>query len=225
MATLRQRLRMQASDGTYNTVHLETTADHVLMPDGSKLSDRLNNLKDTIDTLAMSSGLTHALGDVFTWANYTWRTVHVTNEYEYAILHTGIEKVQFGFSNVYVNSTIANKCEEFLATISATDQELLADITVCDVTCKVFIPTYDQVSGGFTWLAEKENRASILFPDLTESFTRMGNAHWWTCTPIGDGVYYVSSDGTIGNNTSTASNVRFRPCIAFLRGEATVWRC
>lgn len=225
MATLRQRLRMQAEDGTYNTVHLETAADHVLMPDGTKLSDKLLSMKTTIDGLSVSSGMSHSLGDVFTWAGHTWRTVHLTGDLEYAILHTGTEKVQFGFSNVYAGSTIANKCEEFLATFSEDEQSLLAPITVNGVTCKVFIPSKEQLDGIFAWFINASRLAYTVFPDLTQTFEKMSNGYWWTSTPSNDSVYYVNGDGLIRENNPAATNVRFRPCIAFKRLEvAAAWQ-
>lgn len=39
MATIKERVYRKNASGTYDTIHYETSADLVLMPDGTKLSD------------------------------------------------------------------------------------------------------------------------------------------------------------------------------------------
>lgn len=43
MATLKQRLHKKNSSGSYDTVHLETSASLVLLSDGTTVEDALNN--------------------------------------------------------------------------------------------------------------------------------------------------------------------------------------
>lgn len=184
------------------------------MPDGTKLSDRLITLRETMDAINITTGAAHALGDVFVWAGYTWRTVHNTDECEYAALyHTSGSATIFSFDNVYAGSTVASKCDDFLATISQEDQTKLMDITVNGVTSKVFIPSYDQVTGGFAWFAEAAHRC------VRASLYNFDRKVWWTSTPIDDGRVWVvdGSDGSVYGGSVTNSNYVIRPCIAVKR--------
>lgn len=57
MATLKQRLHRKNASGTYDVVHLETSADLVLMTDGkTKLSDKLSTMDTTIAGKLASTG-------------------------------------------------------------------------------------------------------------------------------------------------------------------------
>lgn len=56
MAILKQRLHRRNDDGTYDTIHLETSVDVVIMTDGTtKLSDKLSAMDTTIAGKASSS--------------------------------------------------------------------------------------------------------------------------------------------------------------------------
>ena len=63
MATLKQRLHKKNSSGTYDVVHLETTASLVLMDSGTTVEAKIASMDTTIAGKAASSH-THAAGDI-----------------------------------------------------------------------------------------------------------------------------------------------------------------
>lgn len=57
MATLKQRLHKKNAFGQYDTIHLETSADLVLMTDGkTKLSDKITSIETNLNSVGFPSG-------------------------------------------------------------------------------------------------------------------------------------------------------------------------
>ena len=145
------------------------------------------------------------LGNYVDMGGYTWLVCHVdegANEF-YLILNTITEKTQFGNNTNYAGSTIAAKCASFLATLPGPVQTLLKMTSVEGVTAKIFIPTYDQVKGGFSWFNSINRRIA---------YNESGAAQqWWTSTEnSSSGVWYVDTTGNLGYYGPAAS-VGFRP--------------
>lgn len=55
MAVIKQRLNYKTGDGTYRTVHLETSSDVVMRPDGTSIETALVSMNATIDGKANAS--------------------------------------------------------------------------------------------------------------------------------------------------------------------------
>ena len=114
-----------------------------------------------------------------------------------------VETTEFGRNNVYRGSTIANKCASYLNNFSASAQSFMQNVTVNGVTAKVFVPSYEQVYGGFSYYNNNANRICQL---------NGVNSYWWTSSPIGG---YISSVNTAGmlDGDAPDRNLGFRPHI------------
>lgn len=55
MAVIKQRLNYKTEDGTYRTVHLETSSDVVMRPDGTSVETAITSMTATIDGKANGS--------------------------------------------------------------------------------------------------------------------------------------------------------------------------
>lgn len=223
MAVLKQRMNRKNAAGEYDTVHMETSADIVLMPDGTtKLSDKINALEAKIDTRNdnLFAGGFVPNGILVPFAGHQWLVCHSDQNYVYMILNTPSGLVTFGTNNKYAGSTLAGMCTSFLNDINSADQAKLAAITVNGVTSKVFIPSKEHFEGVFTYFDCNEHRKTLV-----------GNAggatadQYWTSTPYDNSstVYIITRDGQVSTNASTSSVVKpsdkwgFRPCIAYKR--------
>lgn len=146
-----------------------------------------------------------AVGNLVTFDDKSWRVVHNEGTKWYLALSTISENTQFGSNNVYKGSTLANKCASYLNNFSANAQSFMQNVTVENVTNKVFVPTRAQVNGGFSWYNSNANRICQL---------NSTNSTWWTSSPNGGGaVYGVNSDGAIYNGGGPSNSHGFRPHI------------
>ena len=156
-----------------------------------------------------------AVGNLVTFDNKSWRVVHQEGSHWYLALSNIVENTQFGSNNVYRGSTLAGKCVSWQsANLSATALEYYNNVTVENVTNKVFIPTYAQVNGGFSYYNSNANRICQL---------NGTNSAWWTSSPGSKFVYVVNADGTI-NDYYPGPSYGFRPHICIdtsLSGSAT----
>ena len=153
-----------------------------------------------------------AVGNLVTFDNKEWRVVHQEGTLWYLATSDIVDTVSFGSNNVYKDSTLANRCVSWMnENLSATALEYCNDVTVENVTNKVFIPTYTQVNGGFSYYNSNTNRICNL----------NGSAKvWWISSPgtkTSGTVYGVRTDGSIyeyGNGYGYLSDsYGFRPHI------------
>ena len=148
---------------------------------------------------------TLSVGNTVTFDNKTWRVVHNTGNQWYLALSTIVENTTFGSNNVYRGSTLAGKCVSWQsANLSATALEYCNDVTVENVTNKVFIPTYAQVNGGFSYYNSNANRICQL---------NGSNWWWWASSPDRSYVYVVRYDGAIYGGYKLNNSLGFRPHI------------
>ena len=151
---------------------------------------------------------TVAVGNIVTFDNKSWRVVHNVGSQWYLALAEMTETTIFGSNTTYKGSTIASKCVTWQSSnLSATALEYCNDVTVNNVTNKVFIPSYEQVNGGFSYYNSNTNRICNLNGSTN---------YWWTSSPYGSSdVYRVNGTGAIGSYSPGVSN-GFRPhvCIA-----------
>lgn len=261
MGIRRERLRRKTASGTYDTIHLETSADIVLMSDGSGLlEDELAKVKpiekggtgsstadealrslingcETLDKaeagdwffvldkdaqtvkkisleeLKKYSGgsggseepeepVTNpnwpdqsqlTLGNTITWADQQWIVSHVTSTEAYLTL-----------SGVSGNSTwtnLQNACMAFANRFTEAQKTCLKSVTAGNTSGKVFVATYEQMDGGFSYF---------------NSDSRRKTSDWyWTSTKNGSSnAYYVNTDGSLYNyGVSQSYSHGFRPSV------------
>lgn len=149
-----------------------------------------------------------AVGNLVTFDNKSWRVVHQEGTHWYLASEKIVSQTPFGSNNVYKGSTIAGVAATYESEqLSETAKEYCADVTVENVTAKVFIPNYEQVNGGFSYYNSKANRICQL---------NSTNSTWWTSSPDSSRVYLVNTDGAI-YNLDPGSSGGFRPhiCIKY----------
>lgn len=159
-----------------------------------------------------------AVGNTVTFDGKSFVVVHNEGTQWYLALSNIVENTQFGSNNIYRGSTLAGKCVSWQsANLSATALEYCDNVTVENVTGKVFIPTYDQVyNGRFSYYNSKANRICQL---------NGANSYWWTSSPGSGGrVCGVLIDGSIDSSYDPGTSIGFRPHICIdtsLSGSAT----
>lgn len=149
-----------------------------------------------------------AVGNLVTFDNKSWRVVHQEGTHWYLASEKIVSPTPFGSNNVYKGSTIAGVAATYESEqLSETAKEYCADVTVNNVTAKVFVPSYEQVNGGFSYYNSKANRICQL---------NSTNSAWWTSSPVSSSVYCVNNEGGITNNAPGVS-YGFRPhiCIKY----------
>lgn len=144
-----------------------------------------------------------AVGNLVTFDDKSWRVVHNEGTKWYLASSTISENTQFGSNTVYKVSTLANKCASYLNNFSASAQSFMQNVTVNGVTAKVFVPSYEQVNGGFSYYNSNANRICQL---------NGANSNWWTSSPSSSSVYVVGADGALYGSGPSRSN-GFRPHI------------
>ena len=149
-----------------------------------------------------------AVGNLVTFDNKSWRVVHQEGTHWYLASEKIVSQTPFGSSNAYKHSTIAGVAATYESEqLSETAKEYCLDVTVGNVTNKVFIPTYAQVNSGFSYYNSNANRICQL---------KSTNSKWWTSSPKSGAVYYVNTDGAILTDVPDPS-LGFRPhiCIKY----------
>ena len=156
-----------------------------------------------------------AVGNLVTFDNKSWRVVHQEGTHWYLANENIVSQTPFGSSNAYKGSTIASVAATYEnEQLSKTAKEYCADVTVNNVTAKVFVPSYEQVNGGFSYYNSSTNRICQL---------NGANSIWWTSSPNGSYVYRVHTDGAL-NYADPSNGLGFRPHICIdtsLSGSAT----
>lgn len=119
-----------------------------------------------------------------------------------------LSMTQFGSNNTYRGSTLANLTAQFEASMSPAALNRAVNTTVNGVTSKLFIPSYEQYNGGFSYFATQANRVCK---------DAGGTVQWyWTSSPgSSSNVWYVYADGSLSNDDGGVSYASgFRPCVA-----------
>ena len=259
MTIQRERLNRKNAGGSYDTIHLETQADLVLMA-----SDPSKNVEQVLgETVAIAKGGTGGttaaaglynlmasltemtaeelaeddllcvldvdansakkialsvigiggggtpeepvtnpnwpdksqltLGNNISWAGHDWIVSHVTSTAAYLTL-----------SGVSGNSTwtnLQNACMAFANKFTEAQKTCLKSVTAGNTSGKVFVATYEQMDGGFSYF---------------NSDSRRKTSDWyWTSTKNGSSnAYYVNTDGSLYNyGVSQSYSHGFRPSV------------
>lgn len=150
-----------------------------------------------------------AVGNLVTFDNKEWRVVHQEGTHWYLAAKDIYSLTSFSTGNLaYKNSTLANVASTYEnEQLSAIAKEYCLDVTVEDVTAKVFVPTYDQCNGGFEYYNSNVNRIC----------NYNSSAHgWWMSDRYGTsgGMRYVYASGEITGSATPTLGYGFRPHIA-----------
>lgn len=97
---------------------------------------------------------------------------------------------------LYNDSTVASMCNTYLTQFSDNAKKYMVDVTVEGVTNKVFVPTHDQVNGGFSWYNSNANRT-------VKRDTDKVNMSWWTSSSYNNSNLLYTIEG--GSSLSTGS--------------------
>ncbi|MCM1230101.1 MAG: hypothetical protein NC489_08210 [Ruminococcus flavefaciens] len=154
-----------------------------------------------------------AVGNTMSWAGKTWRVVHKLSGV--AILALEYFEKNIVWSNVsnyytqeYIGSNIYNECMTFANTLKL----FAADYIIPFGGLPCFIPSYDQVNGGFSYWATQANRIFKNSSGAAQTF--------WTCTVFCHSRYgygfagFVDADGALDNGGNVGYSLGFRPCVA-----------
>ena len=186
MANIKQRLRRY--NGTdYDTVHLET--------DGSVVEVELSG--GEVSILNTDSPV---LGDKTVYfrdyPDIKWQVQHIDGDYVYLALTGNVETSAFGSNTTYSGSTIASKCTTFLNNTIPNVAQYLEDVTVEDVTAKVFIPSKAMYESDWDYPKQSvhqrrtaiDNWSSVTYSIWTS--TAGGSSYVWKVE--GNGEFYSS---------------------------------
>lgn len=176
---------------------------------------RLHKGDEPSSNIPLSGDL--AVGNLVTFDDKSWRVVHNDGTKWYLASENIIENaVAFGSSPTYVGSTLAGKCTTYLSNMSELAQKYMTDVTVNNVTAKVFVPSYEQVTGAFTYYNSNSSRICAY---------NGSNLAWWTSSIDNSGyAYIIIATGATFSITYSSDNCGFRPHICIdtsLSGSAT----
>ena len=251
MGIRRERLRRKTASGSYDTIHLETSADIVLLSDGSGLlEDELVKVKpiekggtgastgsgamynlitgcnlldqaadddylivldaseQTCKKILVSDLVNYVgggsnpnwpdksqltLGNTINWAGQEWIVSHVTSTEVYLTLKHIDGYCTFSYLQ-YTTSTWSN--EHF------TDEQLqcLKRVVADTTNGKVFVATYDQMNGGFSYFNSNSRRS-------------VGSNYWTSSRGSTYNVWVVFLDGSLYRDNSEQNSFGFRPSV------------
>lgn len=187
-----------------NTLRYNNTIPGNIYYGGAAVQNVYYNNTKVWSAIPLSGTL--AVGNTVTFDDKSWIVVHNSNNQWYMALSTFITNTQFGKTFLYKDSILADKCISWMnENLSTSALAYCNDVTVEDVTNKVFIPTYTQVNGGFSYYNSNANRQyhhvdELIFP-------------WWTSSNKGPNIYFVRDDGSISSLAYPTSHYAFRPHI------------
>lgn len=146
------------------------------------------------------------VGKPVRWANDIWICVHQSGSTYYlaAISLYGI--TQFGSNRNYAGSTLAAMCTQFQNITPQDSLDLAINTNVNGVTAKIFVASYDQLNGGFSYFSN-----STQLP--------CDHANYWTSSASNSsGVWCViyndyDNEGVLGDARPTLM-YGFRPFVA-----------
>ena len=148
------------------------------------------------------------LGQTIKYCEKDWILCHIDSKKHYLAASNIYEKTVFSNgSTTYAGSTLANRAlvyqNNLIDTYDAYATDYLSDVTVNGVTAKVFVASYEQMNGGFSYFNSNSRR--ICKYD--------GEAAWyWTSSPYGGGVWGVGTGGSLSDYSPSGTG-GFRPFV------------
>ena len=151
-----------------------------------------------------------SVGSVVVFDGKLWRVVHKSGTVAYLASLYWIRDTQFDSdgSTAYAGSDLASVAMSFQNSMSASALAQCNNTTVNGVSAKVFVCSYEQANGGFSYFNSDLRR--ILYNTAGDKMT------WWTSSPdSSSGVYYIYSGGNLVSSSPTATGPKgFRPFVA-----------
>lgn len=188
---------------------LKMSEDNVLsvsMPVKVTTSDTWSTLTDLEKTgLFFVKSIPKAVGDRMDWAGYNWIVVNDNGDGTIVLAMSEIyELTQFGTNATYAGSTLAAKAKTFEESLPAEALVQAVETTVNSVTAKVFVASYEQAMGDFSYFGNQSNRI----------FKYNGNPEtWYTSSDSGDGYCYAITVQGTGYRPKPNPNYGFLPFI------------
>ena len=153
--------------------------------------------------VGMSYNLTGiGVGKPVRWANDIWICVHQSGS-TYYLAATSIYCItQFGSDNSYAGSTLATMCTQVQNITPQDSLDLAINTNVNGITAKIFVASYDQLNGGFSYFSNNTQRQC----DYT---------YYWTSSASYSGdVWRVSDGGAFTDNGDPTDADGFRPFVS-----------
>ena len=253
MGIRKERLRRKTASGTYDTIHLETSADIVLLSDGSGLlEDELAKVKSIekggtgassgsgamYNLIAGCSLLDQAadddylivldvseqtckkisvpdlvnyvgggsnpdwpdksqltLGNNISWAGHDWIVSHVTSTEAYLTLKD--------LSSRSIWNNLQSACSDYANRFTEEQKACLKSVTAGNTHGIVFVATYDQMNGGFSYFNSNSRRnIGSYYWTSTEHYTYPYNAY---IVGLNGGIDFFGEDKSASNG--------FRPSV------------
>lgn len=132
-----------------------------------------------------------AVGNTITFDDKSFVVVHNEGTKWYLAKEYITDQTTFNSSksSVYNGSTVASMCNTYLTQFSDNAKNYMVDVTVNNVTNKAFIPSYEQVNGGFSWYNSNANRT-------VKRDTDKVNMSWWTSSAYSNNTLYAIEGGS-----------------------------
>ena len=152
--------------------------------------------------VGMSYNLTGiGVGKPVRWANDIWICVHQSGS-TYYLAATSIYCItQFGSNANYAGSTLAAMCTHVQNITPQDSLDLAINTSVNGVTAKIFVASYEQLDGEFSYFSDNIQRQC----DYT---------HYWTSSARDSNVGRYVTNGGDFNTNSSAGEFGFRPFVA-----------
>ena len=151
---------------------------------------------------------TLAIGNKVTFDNKSWIVVHNDGTKWYLADTTSTTGCIFGSNNTYKGSNLANKCTTYLNNFSDVAKVYMNNVTVENVTAKVFVPSLNQIIETFEYYNVTSNRAHKVNNTMYK---------WWTSTyKTEESVYFINNTGN-AIATSYRDTLVFRPHICITK--------
>lgn len=146
------------------------------------------------------------VGSTITFKGKSWIVAHKNGNNIYVSDSVIESMTTFGNNNTYSGSTLASVASTFQNSLSLTsnEQALIPNTSVNGVSSKIFVASYEQMNGGWSY-----------FNSVTRRVCKYnGSAQdYWTSSPYGGGnVWGVNTNGSLGN-FSPGTSRGFRPSV------------
>ena len=142
------------------------------------------------------------VGKPVRWANDIWICVHQSGSTYYLAATSIYCATQFGSNTQYAGSTLATMCTQVQNITPQDSLDLAINTTVNGITAKIFVASYEQMNGGFSY--------------FNNNYARQCDYMWyWTSSASHSSrVWGVGTDGSLNGNGDPTGTGGFRPFVA-----------
>lgn len=146
------------------------------------------------------------VGSTITFKGKSWIVAHKSGNNIYCSDTVIESKTQFGNNSTYAGSTLASVASTFKNSLSfnSVEEALVPNTNVNGVNAKIFVASYDQMNGGWSYFNSNDRRICNYngSPD-----------YYWTSSPDSGGVWLVNSSGYLYADVSPSNSGGFRPSV------------